>query len=1037
MLDNKAKGAIESTIDSMANSIKESASKLGYAFNNGLNITASIADLKGKTAEEMNAAISGLMSEIGTKLVQGMSDSAGKPLSDFIGEMSKAGEDLGTTLGRVLNQFESFNNPIGRLNDSISELTPSSLSAVDALVQLAGGMGNLSAMNKAFVNAFYSDAQKIEITGQTVASMFDKLGMSIPPSSNSLVDMVKSLDLNAEAGRQAYTVITSNTSLLSEYYKTIDSSKSAVTAATEKSISTANAAKDATEKLSSAQSNLSSTQLNSKTSANDLKTAQDRVITAQQELAAAQTNARNAANELKAANDKLSASSFSTGNSIKTLSSDINSMLIGLQAKINASTASTASNTDTTGITATSVNNASSGDYKDIINEVYKAEFGRLADDTGLAWYTGLLKTGKLTLDKLADTIAGGATGIDVFALQDIVTRLSTHTTPTTTTPTTTSVDYSTTTPTTTSVDYSTPTTTAVDYSTPTTTATTTAVDHTKTTSFDVATNDNIAKTTESVAQAYERLTNAMMSNEQIAQQRINLESEVQKFGKTDAELRDMTLAGMDAYNQGLQKQLWALQDGAAALSAKTSAEKALNDARNSMLSKLNDLVDSEGSVTRARQAELNAMDESLRSIQSYIYAVSDAKDGLAKAQTDLINATNTEKKAISDRFNQDKADLQSQSNIRIDALKNEATTVSDSINKLKSLQSALKSVSDSIAPKYTNTATDMKRATDEILGYVNSGIVPAQDDIQAALDRVKNQDSSYYSDAISYARDQAIANNATNDLLSLVNKNENNQDNSLTKINDSIKLEQDNLSAGLKQLDLEMNAQTNILDQQLVSFGLLNTNTLSVADAVRNLESAIRTLGNATSTAVTATAAPIVSSYTPAIATKTSYGSSLTVEQINASTGGAISKLTGSTREAAIALKGLTSLNGNTSAEAISNLKNSIAGTYGLSVDEVTNLGKSLMLPAFAVGTNYVPKDMIAQIHEGEMIVPKAFNPVAAGNAFVKNDADSALTKELLDEIKALRAENIQLQIHLLTESRKQTRLAEKADVDGIKVAA
>jgi len=38
------------------------------------------------------------------------------------------------------------------------------------------------------------------------------------------------------------------------------------------------------------------------------------------------------------------------------------------------------------------------------------------------------------------------------------------------------------------------------------------------------------------------------------------------------------------------------------------------------------------------------------------------------------------------------------------------------------------------------------------------------------------------------------------------------------------------------------------------------------------------------------------------------------------------------------------------------------------------------LKLPSYAVGTDYVPRDMIAQIHEGEQIVPKAYNP-AAGN--------------------------------------------------------
>lgn len=59
------------------------------------------------------------------------------------------------------------------------------------------------------------------------------------------------------------------------------------------------------------------------------------------------------------------------------------------------------------------------------------------------------------------------------------------------------------------------------------------------------------------------------------------------------------------------------------------------------------------------------------------------------------------------------------------------------------------------------------------------------------------------------------------------------------------------------------------------------------------------------------------------------------------------------------------------------------------------------LDVPQFAVGTNYVPRDMLARIHEGEAIIPKAYNPAAGGN-----DAMVAELRAVRAELEGLRAE-------------------------------
>jgi len=92
---------------------------------------------------------------------------------------------------------------------------------------------------------------------------------------------------------------------------------------------------------------------------------------------------------------------------------------------------------------------------------------------------------------------------------------------------------------------------------------------------------------------------------------------------------------------------------------------------------------------------------------------------------------------------------------------------------------------------------------------------------------------------------------------------------------------------------------------------------------------------------------------------------------------------------------------------------------------------GTTQNLPSFAVGTDYVPRDMIAQIHKGEQIVPAAFNPARYQNS--NNDALVAEIKALREEVKTLR-ENNDAGLQAVANNTLQTaRIQKRWDGDGI----
>ena len=89
-----------------------------------------------------------------------------------------------------------------------------------------------------------------------------------------------------------------------------------------------------------------------------------------------------------------------------------------------------------------------------------------------------------------------------------------------------------------------------------------------------------------------------------------------------------------------------------------------------------------------------------------------------------------------------------------------------------------------------------------------------------------------------------------------------------------------------------------------------------------------------------------------------------------------------------------------------------------------------NLDLPQFAIGTNYVPRTMAAVIHEGEAIVPKAFNPWAGGAPSGGGGGDN---QALIAEVRALREENSQQASQIAALNLRMARVLESWEASGM----
>lgn len=134
---------------------------------------------------------------------------------DTLIAMTPEGKTLSETLINLVNVFATTDAAAIALGQNIDTafgaIGLAGLEARQALVDLAGGVDALASKTNAYVEAFYSDSEKIALAQTTVVNSltalqasFPELIQSIPQTKSEFRSLVESLDLSTESGRALF-----------------------------------------------------------------------------------------------------------------------------------------------------------------------------------------------------------------------------------------------------------------------------------------------------------------------------------------------------------------------------------------------------------------------------------------------------------------------------------------------------------------------------------------------------------------------------------------------------------------------------------------------------------------------------------------------------------------------------------------------------------------------------------------------------------------------------------------------------------------
>ena len=214
-LDPETAAALQETYDATQAGVADLFASLSLTVEegslDGLQLARQKISTKGKTEEEIQQAIAEWFG------------SAADAMTAELNKVFNTGLDLDLEgMQAFVGNLQGVNEVLRYLDVEMYDASVAGGKLAEALSAAAGGLEALATNSQTYYSAFFSDAEKVEDTIDSIQRAFESADVELASSRQAYREMVEDIDLTTEAGREMFATLMALSGQAATYYDILE-----------------------------------------------------------------------------------------------------------------------------------------------------------------------------------------------------------------------------------------------------------------------------------------------------------------------------------------------------------------------------------------------------------------------------------------------------------------------------------------------------------------------------------------------------------------------------------------------------------------------------------------------------------------------------------------------------------------------------------------------------------------------------------------------------------------------------------------------